>query len=84
MAALQGMVDFLESMEVASVGFYSVGTMWSSITGGTDAFAAHPSWVAGASTLRGARANCEGIGFTGGPTVLAQYFHKGFDANHRC
>jgi hypothetical protein len=83
-AALQGMVDFLESMEVESVGFYSVDGMWDSITGGTDAFADRASWVAGASTLRGARANCDREPFTGGWVEMTQYFAKGFDANHRC
>ena len=83
-AALQGAVDYLESVDVASVGFYSAPFMWADITGGTTAFADHPSWVAGASTLQGARSRCAGDGFTGGGVQLTQYFHKGFDANHRC
>jgi GH25 family lysozyme M1 (1,4-beta-N-acetylmuramidase) len=83
-AALNGAVDFLESMEVASVGFYSAPRMWQAITGGTDAFADHPSWVAGASTLRGALAVCRGDGFTGGPAAMAQFFQDGFDANVTC
>lgn len=83
-AALQGAADYLASAGAASVGFYSVGSMWNEITGGTSAFAGHPSWVAGASTLRGARANCDRPAFTGGPVDLTQYFAKGFDADHRC
>lgn len=83
-AALQGAVDYLESMDVASVGFYSAPRMWRTIAGRTDAFADHPSWVAGASTLHGAIRVCRGEGFTGGPIELAQYFSDGFDANHRC
>ncbi|HSM38256.1 MAG TPA: hypothetical protein VK838_02905 [Candidatus Limnocylindrales bacterium] len=83
-AALRGAVAYLESMDVASVGFYSAPRMWRSITGGTDAFADYPSWVAGASTLQGAVRACRGTGFTGGPVELAQYFANGFDANHRC
>ncbi|HEX6139800.1 MAG TPA: hypothetical protein VF013_04955 [Candidatus Limnocylindria bacterium] len=83
-AALQGAVAYLESMEVASVGFYSVGPMWDAITGGTDAFAAYPSWVAGASTLRGAKAVCRDASLTGGPVELAQYIARGFDADYRC
>lgn len=83
-AALQGAVDYLESMDVASVGFYSAPRMWHRITGATDAFSDYPSWVAGASTLRGAMRVCRGEGFTGGPVELAQYFSDGFDANHRC
>jgi hypothetical protein len=83
-AALQGAADYLESMGVGTVGFYSAPRMWQAITGGTDAFADHPSWTAGASTLEEAEQVCEGPGFTGGPVDMAQYFADGFDANHRC
>jgi hypothetical protein len=83
-ASLQGAADYLASVGAASVGLYSVGTMWNQITGGTSAFAGHPSWVAGASTLRGARTNCGGPAFTGGSIDLTQYFAKGFDADYRC
>ena len=83
-AALEGARDYLESMGVAGVGFYSTPRMWSQITGDSDAFSRHPSWVAGASTYRGAMAACDDEGFTGGPVQYAQYFKQGFDANHRC
>jgi hypothetical protein len=83
-AALQGAADYLKAAGAASVGFYSVGPMWQEITGGTSAFAAYPSWVAGAITLRGARANCSDPAFTGGWVDVTQYFAKGFDADYRC
>ena len=83
-AALQGSLAYLESMSVAAVGFYSAPRMWSQITGNTSAFAAHPSWVAGASTAQGAAANCVGSGFTQGGVLLTQYFSGGFDADRRC
>jgi hypothetical protein len=83
-AALRGAVDFLDSMEVASVGFYSAPRMWVRITGGTDAFADYPSWVAGASTLREARMVCRSDGFTGGSVAMAQFFSEGLDANIVC
>lgn len=83
-AALQGAVDYLESVGAASVGFYSAPNMWNAITGGTDAFAAYPSWHAGARTLRGAKANCGDPSLTGGDLVMTQYFDKGFDANYLC
>jgi hypothetical protein len=83
-AALQGAVAYLESMEVESVGFYSAPRMWAQIVGDADAFADHPAWVAGASTLRQARAVCRADGFTGGRVLMAQYFAKGLDANYRC
>jgi len=83
-AALHGAVDYLESMDVAGVGFYSAPRMWARITGGTDAFAAYPSWVAGASTLDGAQSVCLGDGFTGGHVAMAQYLSGGLDANVVC
>jgi hypothetical protein len=83
-AALQGAADYLVSAGAESVGFYSVGTMWNAITGGTQSFADYSSWVAGAMTLRGAKANCSGLAFTGGSIELTQYFAKGFDADYRC
>jgi hypothetical protein len=58
--------------------------MWQRITGGSDAFADYPSWVAGASTLEGALQVCRGEGFTGGPVAMAQYLAGGFDANVIC
>jgi hypothetical protein len=83
-AALQGAVAYLESVGAASVGFYSAPAMWQQITGGTSVFDGHPTWVAGASTLSGARARCTGSGFTGGGVALAQYLYNGFDADYRC
>jgi hypothetical protein len=83
-AALQGAVDYLLSMEVESVGFYSTPSMWTQVTGGTTAFAEHRVWVAGARTLQGAKSRCIGSGFTGGGVELAQYLAKGFDADYRC
>ncbi len=83
-AALEGARDYLESVDVAGVGFYSTDRMWDSITGGTERFAEHPSWVAGASTLKGATRYCDETGFTGGPVRYSQYFLDGLDANHHC
>ena len=84
-ANLQGAVDYLESVaNVASVGFYSTQYQWDVITGGTSTFAAHPSWVAGASNALDASVACGGPGFTGGGVVLAQYPSAGFDADVRC
>jgi hypothetical protein len=83
-AALRGAVAYLKSVGAVSVGFYSVGTMWNQITGGTTAFAAYPTWVAGASTLRGAQTNCTRPAFTGGSVAFAQYFASGFDADYPC
>jgi hypothetical protein len=83
-AALQGAVDYLLSVEVESVDFYSTPSMWMQITGSTAAFAQHQAWVAGATTLQGAKSRCIGSGFTGGGVELTQYLAKGFDADYRC
>ena len=48
------------------------------------AFAQHPSWMAGGSTLRGAERHCGTIGFNGGRVALSQFPKKGFDANVAC
>jgi hypothetical protein len=83
-ATLRGAVDYLESRHVASVGFYSAKFMWADITGRTRAFAAYPTWVAGASTLRGAKRYCGGAGLTGGGVELSQFPKNGFDGNYAC
>ncbi len=83
-ATLQGAVDYLASRDVAAIGFYSSPSQWATIVGAATNFAAYPSWVAGARTLRGAQRNCTAIGFTGGPVALAQYFASGYDADLEC
>jgi hypothetical protein len=85
-AALQGGVAYLTSVGVAasSIGFYSTQYQWDQITGGSVAFAAFKSWVAGASSAREASANCVGPGFTGGGVALTQYVFAGFDADLLC
>ncbi len=83
-AALEGAVAYLESVDVESIGFYSTQRQWDAITGGSLAFQAYPAWHAGASTLDEAQDNCDDPSFTGGPLLLAQYLDNGFDANYRC
>lgn len=84
-AALSGAIDYLGSVvQVSSLGFYSTSYQWGVITGGSTAFRAYPSWVAGAASASGAAANCAGPGFTGGSVTLAQYPSGGFDADLRC
>jgi len=83
-AALEGAVAYLQSAGAAGIGFYSTQQQWNQITGGTLAFAANPSWVAGARTSRQARNNCGPSGFTGAAVAMTQYFAKGFDADLRC
>jgi hypothetical protein len=83
-AALQGAVDYLDSVGAASVGIYSSPTMWSQVAGSTTAFADLPSWVAGASSLKGAMNRCDGPGLTGGAIQLTQYLSHGYDADYPC
>jgi hypothetical protein len=83
-AALEGAVDYLASAGAVSVGIYSSPRMWSQVVGGSSAFATLPSWVAGASTLKGATNGCGGPGLTGGAIQLTQYIRNGFDADHPC
>jgi hypothetical protein len=83
-AALQGQVDALRGLGVKRLGIYSTRYQWDRITGGSTAFSAYPSWLAGGGTLRGAQRLCTRAGFTGGTTVLVQYFESGFDADLAC
>lgn len=84
-AALQGAVDFLESMDVSEVGFYSTPLLWWRVTGGTDAFADHPAWHAGASDRADAERRCvEEEAFTGGEVAMVQWVENDLDFNVRC
>jgi hypothetical protein len=81
---LHGAVDFLESMDVAEVGFYSTPLMWWRVTHGTDAFADHAAWHAGGHSRAGAEDRCDGEGFTGGELRMVQWVENGLDRNVRC
>jgi hypothetical protein len=83
-AALQGAVDFLESVDVAEVGFYSTPWLWWLVTRGTDDFAGYPAWHAGAGHRDGAEMRCEGHAFTGGELRMVQWVEDGLDHDIRC
>ena len=84
-AALQGGVDYLRSVGVTKLGMYSTTAQWGTITGGTTAFAALPSWGAGAPNEKAARQHCVSTpGFTGGRLAMVQFIVSGFDADIRC
>lgn len=81
---LRGMRDRLVAQGVA-VGFYSTGYQWGVITGGTKAFAAHPSWLAGAKNYNDARRRCgRANAFTGSYVAVVQFVAGGFDNDVRC
>jgi hypothetical protein len=83
-AALHGAVDFLESMDVAEVGFYSTPLLWWRVTLGSDDFADYPAWHAGAWNRADAEDRCDGDGFTGGELRMVQWVEDGIDRNIRC
>jgi hypothetical protein len=83
-AALEGARDYLVSMDVAEVGFYSTPRMWERITGGSDLFEDHPAWHAGALDIDDARERCGEPSFTGGELRMVQWVEDGLDHNIRC
>ncbi|MEY2402691.1 MAG: hypothetical protein QOD38_242, partial [Acidimicrobiaceae bacterium] len=83
--ALDGAIAYLQSVGVLQVGLYSTSYQWTQITGGTGThFAGNPDWLAGYSSLSGARAACSTAGFAGGPVKLTQYPANGLDADYAC
>jgi hypothetical protein len=88
-AAIQGFIGGLHGAgATGTVGIYSTASQWKSITGLTSTssqtyFAAQPDWVAGASSLQQAQANCS-ASFTGSRVALAQYPSGGFDGDVAC
>lgn len=83
-AALKGAVDYLESMDVAEVGFYSTPLLWWRVTRGTDAFEDYPAWHAGARDEAHARDRCDRDAFTGGELRMVQWVEGGVDTNVVC
>lgn len=84
-AALEGAVGYLQSVEVDRIGFYSAPRLWQRITGGTDAFADHPAWHAGADDRDDAERRCtDEEAFTGGELAMVQWVAGDIDANVRC
>jgi hypothetical protein len=86
--ALIGAVRALWDEGIGFVGIYSTAYQWREITGGRsythDYFAANPVWLAGYDDEEHAREGCAAASFTGGPVMMTQYLHEGFDANVRC
>ena len=82
--ALRGAVDFLESVDVAEVGFYSTPLLWWRVTWATDAFDEYPAWHAGARNQADAEDRCGEAAFTGGELRMVQWIENGIDRNLRC
>jgi hypothetical protein len=86
-ATLEGMTSYLLSRG-ARVGLYSTNQQWAQIAGTVDAssvLAARPSWLAGATTLTGAKTNCaEPALVPAGRVTLTQYVVGNLDRNYSC
>ena len=86
-ATLEGMTDYLVARG-ATVGLYSTGTQWGQIVGTVPSgstLAGRPSWLAGATSLSGARSNCSKPALVpGGRVTLTQYVQNGWDRNSSC
>lgn len=86
-AVLEGMTDFFKSIQ-ADVGIYSSGYQWNRIVGSvasSSSLYALPSWLAGARTVSGAKANCSDAPLTpGGQVTLTQFVSSGFDYDNSC
>lgn len=84
---LKGAVNYLRSVGVSKIGFYSNSYQWGEITGGTTVFSDYPAWEATASNALLSIERCaERIGFTGGRLRLAQYIDPelNLDVNVNC
>ncbi len=82
-ADLQGAIDALKQAGGnRSIGFYSTGRMWQTITNGWQN--GLPEWVpSGSNTYENAATYCQNHNFTGGPMVMAQFTQQ-FDQNVLC
>ena len=86
-AVLEGMASFFTSIG-ADVGIYSSSYQWGKIVGtvrSSTSLYSLPSWLAGARTAKGAKANCSQAPLTaGGKVTLTQFVYNGLDYNHSC
>lgn len=86
-ATLEGMTAYLVS-RAAKVGLYSTNQQWAQIVGSVEEsspLAEKKSWLAGATSLSGARANCSRPPLVPeGKVVMTQYVMNGLDRNYSC
>lgn len=88
-ANLQGAMYYFESVaKVSRIGIYSVTSHWQAITGGSQAFSDHETWMAvGEDGQQAAINQCiSQPGFTGGPETRVQYIDvaTNLDVNVPC
>jgi hypothetical protein len=86
-ATLEGMTTYLTS-QGGRVGLYSTNYQWNQIVGSVPSdstLAGRPSWLAGASSLNGARTICSRTPLVpDGKVTLGQYVQGGWDRNTSC
>ncbi|MGB8020021.1 MAG: hypothetical protein WCF04_02205 [Candidatus Nanopelagicales bacterium] len=96
-AVIEGMTHYYRDvLHAAGVGIYSTGYQWTKIMGnlgpvtsgsspaGPSNLNGLPSWIAGATTLEGAQANCRATPLTGGRVTVTQYLKDDLDHNYAC
>ncbi|HLM07504.1 MAG TPA: hypothetical protein VK402_20180 [Blastococcus sp.] len=86
-ATLEGMTEYLASRG-GEVGIYSTAQQWTKVVGSvstSSTLAGRSTWLAGATSLAGARSNCSRPPLVpDGRVVLAQYVVSGLDRNYSC
>ncbi len=86
-ATLEGMTAYLTSQD-AKVGLYSTNKQWNQIAGSVPAdstLVGLRSWLAGATSLSGARSNCSKPALVpDGKVTMTQYVQGGWDRNNSC
>jgi hypothetical protein len=84
-AMLLGMIAYLTSVGVTSVGIYSTAQQWRVINGASvTGFAGVPVWIPGSGTLAAAESDCTSTSFTGGRVAMTQYPSQGYDGDYLC
>jgi hypothetical protein len=98
-AVLEGMLEYLRSLGVRTVGIYSTASQWHTITGGqarvernwrAAGHAGHsplhgvPDWLPGARRQAGAVARCSRSSFTDGRVALAEWTQDSLDYDQSC
>ena len=82
---LQGSIAYLSGVGVTSIGIYSTGSQWRTITGNAGStFAATQVWMPGYATLSAAQSACLLASFTGGRVAMIQYPLNGLDGDFVC
>jgi hypothetical protein len=86
-ADIQGSIDYLRSVGVASIGVYSTSTDWEALVGppsaGAGPFGGLLNWRPGPNSPQEAPAWCDRT-VTGGRVKFVQFPNNGFDADFAC